>query len=682
MNSKICKESDYINTLKSNTVHVGESFKKLCCPTKNCAELGSLNRPVKSLREAIELVKKKKMNNVSVLIAAGDYSFVDFDLEIPKEICQIIGEGPSVTKIGNNINIVNSLDLQDLTLGTNTHEMVYTVDYGGKESVSSMQKEFKFQMKNIICNGRKDFNIGKGINVECNDFNCTHHAHSSPGKPLKTLIMESDSNIIRKQSGHVEKFTLDSAYLNSNTQQQIRSAYPILCRLKGNAQYISIDSSTDVNVVVVQTPENKLNTLDPVNNIDVLPLSLKYIETNGSTYSRSFSNYKYKCDLNNQFGFATYKSSKKLIIDEEQSTFKGGVGSSYVNKILGSGNFTLNINGRKSFGFLSLDYTGDEFSTSSSLSLKESNALYDMDLLENAKLGSDQTPSAALVSGPITETSGITLDGVTASGTTAFAVTAQSTPSGFMGEMKSRLDGTKQVTISNSRFLSPGTICGDIDTVISFTSSNNIFGNSNSTDKTISKLCNIRTLFSNTILHNSRLNLSGTTEATFDSMRCNRSELHTETQRDNTSDIFHTPKIEFLSSRSVGDNCNFMCCHGTNLKIASSIIENRGNNPLIQFMEEENIKPKKSFLSLLTSEFRNTESMTNPTSACFIDKGSTGCDCIFGTCSVLGFFRLFLENHPSNEKVNMSSSGSSLFTSSSEIINSILTLLDNKPTSL
>lgn len=125
MSNKLCQKSAYVNTLPSNTVHVGKVHKERNCTEYQCAELGSLNNPCLNLKQAIEVVNKKKLTNVLVQIAAGDYTDTDKDLEIPSAIRKIEGGGREVTKLGSGLRASSSLSIDKMTIGTDLNTAAF-----------------------------------------------------------------------------------------------------------------------------------------------------------------------------------------------------------------------------------------------------------------------------------------------------------------------------------------------------------------------------------------------------------------------------------------------------------------------------------------------------------------------------------------------------------------------------
>ena len=122
MSNKLCQKSAYVNTLPSNTVHVGKVHKERHCAGEQCAELGSLNRPCLHLKQACEVVNQKKLTNVIVQIAAGDYTDTDKDFEIPSAIRKIEGAGKEVTKLGSGLKVRSGLSISNLSIGTDPNK--------------------------------------------------------------------------------------------------------------------------------------------------------------------------------------------------------------------------------------------------------------------------------------------------------------------------------------------------------------------------------------------------------------------------------------------------------------------------------------------------------------------------------------------------------------------------------
>jgi hypothetical protein len=154
MSNKLCQKSAYVNTLPSNTVHVGKVHKERHCTGEQCAELGSLNRPCLHLKQAFEVVNQKKLTNVIVQIAAGDYTDTDKDLEIPSAIRKIEGAGREVTMLGSGLKATSELSICKLSIGTDPRTKALEFAPGATNTARVQRKSaLSIEMKDLTLAG-------------------------------------------------------------------------------------------------------------------------------------------------------------------------------------------------------------------------------------------------------------------------------------------------------------------------------------------------------------------------------------------------------------------------------------------------------------------------------------------------------------------------------------------------
>ena len=116
----ICKKSQYLNQLCSNTVYIGKSNSTNSCADSFCAELGSQMRPVDNLHEAFLVIEKRysKETPVTISFSAGNYVETSSDSTIvPQNVTGLICL-QGIVKLQTNLIVKNleHLEIQNINL--------------------------------------------------------------------------------------------------------------------------------------------------------------------------------------------------------------------------------------------------------------------------------------------------------------------------------------------------------------------------------------------------------------------------------------------------------------------------------------------------------------------------------------------------------------------------------------
>ena len=120
--TKVCLESKYLTSLKSNVVHIGNLIDdQYNCPEGLCAELGSLARPAQTFSEAFLVISKRYSNEtpVTILLSPGEYSSgtSSKSLTFPKNVVGVVCLlGTAILKSDIIVYNLNSFDMQNIHL--------------------------------------------------------------------------------------------------------------------------------------------------------------------------------------------------------------------------------------------------------------------------------------------------------------------------------------------------------------------------------------------------------------------------------------------------------------------------------------------------------------------------------------------------------------------------------------
>lgn len=683
MSTKICKQSAYVNTLKSNTVHVGKSKKNLNCPTKTCAELGSLNRPVESLREAIQLVKDKKMENVSVLMAAGDYSKTDFDLEIPKEIRQIIGEGRSVTTIGNGLQIKHSLDLQDLTIGTDPSKMAITIyfttgeilrmNYVGTTGASSIVIEgtiegtrnpkvvaveiYESSCEQVAASTRDQLctsiELRNGVELKHVRNQVTQYFRQGDddGKPLRQKIVDATSSIQSSISDSETKYEICKA-IDTINHHDIQGKY----EHKRNNTQRRVEFCPGSNLT--KDVSNALNALTPVTMVYYLVTGQATISCANSSVEfggglESPENFVAKVDNNGNFSSKVFNrtvagasgvrsTNVDLAVDARYHLIAEARYESFNSSYKAGTDGILTSKGAKTTVTKgALEIAADGY------------AAYHIQTLNGAR-------TTVLASKLDAEDYAFTIANQDESSTTE--VTLNAAVVRALGSFYSPTGSTVPMSfLANS--VTTGTPIKPAGLAVTSVSS---------FENTFVKLFSVQST-------DGELRFVGGTQAIMDDVGLNdtvvkslKAGLNTALKNFRDEETGNRPIIEFLKSRSSNRRYhNFELEHGTTLISANSILNQQGPHCLVcvRAQGEENPARLSADMDLATTvEFAasqlNQNSPTIAVSMIQVQPGSTGLNVVVGTSSFSGNYNRVLENDDLNPTGTLISSGSNLLAGS------------------
>jgi len=695
MSTKICKESAYVNTLKSNTVHVGKSKKNLHCPTKTCAELGSLNRPVESLKEAIKLVKDKKMENVSVLMAAGDYSKTDFDLEIPKEIRQIIGEGRSVTTIGNGLQIKHSLDLQNLTIGTDPSKMAITVDFAplasDSKQIGSTEMQDKLEVQNVAVEGQsKVMALGSKSTKSANgnmkygisEKDCEHKATSTKQSPCTKIEVKNGATLHHSKTNVTESYKQGD---DDNTGKPLR------------------EKSVDATSAIKSSNTNTQTEYEICKDIDTI--NHHYIE---GTYEHK-RNYTQRtvvsspgCNLTKDAYMNGYKNYGNVAIEDNNSRVKfadtpavrdtSSTRRKFVSKVENNGRLSAIISNRTTSGASGgrklLTGTSANRNATSRITtrINSTKEYYENELA--GEFQSQETADGKNVSRQ--PNTGLVFDSITSNGGSTFlTLEGMDAQQYALAESKQDADSQTTTIVNGSKvgFLGSFETPGFPNSCLACCAvrANNIEVGDSAEE--IATVADPRVKSRIGALKGPLVGSFKNALVQLSSCRSSRGELHfgggTQVIMDNVGldstavksfpdeETGNRPTIEFLKSRSShSTDHNFELEHGTIFKAASSILQQRGQNSLVSFRASRlarntvTIFPNTSTvdfascqLSQVAPEERNIE---NGRPMIDVRDESSGADAFFGTSSATGNHGSLMTNAPSNPPARMVTSGSNL----------------------
>ena len=151
----VCKKSQYLNKISSNTIYVGKSNSKNCCPDSSCAELGSPMRPVDNIQEAFSVIRERYSNETPVTLSfsAGSYDSgeVKDDFEVvPTNLVGLIClQGTANLECNLLVKNVENLDMQNIHLFGDLH-IIADGNHKGKLTWKNgiLRGIYKYSVKN------------------------------------------------------------------------------------------------------------------------------------------------------------------------------------------------------------------------------------------------------------------------------------------------------------------------------------------------------------------------------------------------------------------------------------------------------------------------------------------------------------------------------------------------------
>jgi len=133
----VCKQSQYLNKISSNTVYIGKSDSHYSCPDSSCAELGSPMRPVENIQQAFSVIRERYSNETPVTLSfsAGSYDSgeVKDDFEVvPTNVVGLIClQGTASLKCNLLVQNLKNLDMQNIQLLGDLH-IIANGNHNGK----------------------------------------------------------------------------------------------------------------------------------------------------------------------------------------------------------------------------------------------------------------------------------------------------------------------------------------------------------------------------------------------------------------------------------------------------------------------------------------------------------------------------------------------------------------------
>lgn len=701
MSTKICKQSAYVNTLKSNTVHVGKSKKNLHCPTKTCAELGSLNRPVESLKEAIQLVKDKKMDNVSVLMAAGDYSKTDFDLEIPKEIRQIIGEGRSVTTIGNGLQIKHSLDLQDLTIGTDPRKMAITLDYGGADAradttVEEVKDEFNSTRIKVFgytegtftgANANKA-SVLNNFRYRLEEAYCEHVATSTSERPCTRIVVRNGARVEHHKNHIIQSFKQGD---DDDSGKPLRE------------KIVDATSSIQSSIGDSETRYEICNPIGIINHHDIKG-TYEHKRNNTQRKVVSCPGYKLMEDLHmngyNNEGTTAIRDVGSSVVDFSGLSGTDDASSGkmkFVSHVVNNGSILSDTIGRTTIGGSGRKILNGTTSQNVSKASEPSGVFITMtstgEIHRSLNLA-DDVPRAG------TEPAGVVADTTTANGAQT-TMTASGTVAPAYKWVNSQQDKSSRTsyTLTNAQVAGLGTYgspsCGTPNLCCAVAADNveaNLrgFGGSLAAARTgaleeplVGSFENALVQLSSVRSSGGELHLIGAAQANMDNVGL----INTAVKSFGDEETGNRPTIEFLKSRSShSTDHNFELEHGTSFKAASSILQHEGANSLVSFRASKLARSTNKGDIISNGEFAACQLLQNSDGSkgesqpmIWVGENSPGFTIVMGTSSTAGTYSTVIDNDPLNRQGTFVSSASNLFGGSNKLKRVALVTLPDKP---
>lgn len=143
----VCKKSQYLNKISSNTIYIGKSDSKYSCPDSSCAELGSPMRPVDTIQEAFSVIRERYSNETPVTLSfsAGSYQSGeekdDFEVVPTNLVGLICLQGTATLKCNLLFQNVKNLDILNIHL------------YGNLDIIADGDHKGKIQWKNGLFRG-------------------------------------------------------------------------------------------------------------------------------------------------------------------------------------------------------------------------------------------------------------------------------------------------------------------------------------------------------------------------------------------------------------------------------------------------------------------------------------------------------------------------------------------------